>query len=854
VRARGTAAPAFVTDLDDVVTRRSAPAAARAHLAAHVARYGIDDPAADLEVIDVVEGSGTKTVRFGQREDGVEVFGAQYLVHMREEASGFRIASVNGHFFTSLTTPTDARLDETTARRLAVARLRPISVGDIESHGLVVLPSRTGVLTYHFTITGTRFGRPVKQEVFVNARTGALALSYNDLHYVDTTGTGQPADADRGTVALNLFRRGTVFTLRDRQRAMFDPVTRSGQIVTYNARGRDAYGPGAAGIVTSADDSFDARASTIGAVDAHWGTGETYEYFLSLGRDSLDGNGMSLVSTVNATEFGQPMYNAFWDGSQVVYGFPNDGVLYPFSAELDIVAHELTHGVTDFSAQLVYLNESGAMNEAYSDYFGNALDVDSSGTAMGSPESGYVGEDLCVQDGDPMCPFRDMNDGRTTDDFGFYLIDLDNGGVHLNSTIYSGALWNLRQSIDRGIADEIVLTTLTQFLTPLDGLLDGRRATIEAAGQVGDPSDYAAQQQAVRDAYDAQGIASGWLDPGANDARIVRRNVAPVGIGLSPHQISGTRYIIGDHKRLTQICCTPQQIFVGPIDGSGSVRRVGQHRDPRTFTDELPDISGRTAVWAHLAAGDFDVNGRTLGGRLRAVAASPRAWEWFPSIDGRVVAYERVGADADTDVYARVLGTRRVLPVATGPGEQYNPQVSGNWVAYWHGSAKSVSVRNLRTGATRTISGGRRAFLGPPAIGGRYMYWYQDDDFLARTADFFGAIKRAPLGGGPVETVVGSARTSSPYWEGLAIWPTPAANGRYVAYSSELGHAQAGGADSGHVGRDVYVVAGRGGSPVRVTLNRGDQAFPALAEGRTVVWLDASLARTDLMTRRRPAG
>ena len=98
--------------------------------------------------------------------------------------------------------------------------------------------------------------------------------------------------------------------------------------------------------------------------------GETYDfYFTRFGRDSLDGAGLPLKSTVDYCDPSDacPLQNAFWDGAQMAYG---DG----FASADDVVGHELTHGVTEFSSHLFYYFQSGAINESLSDVFGEFVD------------------------------------------------------------------------------------------------------------------------------------------------------------------------------------------------------------------------------------------------------------------------------------------------------------------------------------------------------------------------------------------------------------------------------------------------------------------------------------------------
>ena len=100
-------------------------------------------------------------------------------------------------------------------------------------------------------------------------------------------------------------------------------------------------------------------------------SGHTYDfYFSKFARDSLDNAGLILRSTVRfcPDSFNCPFANAFWNGSQMVYG-------QGFASADDVVGHELTHGVTDFESDLYYFGQSGAINESLSDVFGEFVDL-----------------------------------------------------------------------------------------------------------------------------------------------------------------------------------------------------------------------------------------------------------------------------------------------------------------------------------------------------------------------------------------------------------------------------------------------------------------------------------------------
>lgn len=167
-------------------------------------------------------------------------------------------------------------------------------------------------------------------------------------------------------------------------------------------------------------------------------------------RLSVDGAGMTIVATVH---FGQAYANAFWNGSQIVFG-DGDGVIFSrFTADPDIMGHELAHGVTQFTSGLIYRFQSGALNESYSDVFGaivkqymlnqKATEADwlvgancligekYALRSMKAPGTGYVNHPQIGTDPQP----------ATMDDYKELKPWEDNGGVHINSGIPNYAFY-----------------------------------------------------------------------------------------------------------------------------------------------------------------------------------------------------------------------------------------------------------------------------------------------------------------------------------------------------------------------------------------------------------------------------
>ncbi|MEZ5591499.1 MAG: M4 family metallopeptidase [Gammaproteobacteria bacterium] len=161
-------------------------------------------------------------------------------------------------------------------------------------------------------------------------------------------------------------------------------------------------------------------------------SGDTYDYFLNQhGRDSYNDAGAVLRSTVDFCPaiFDCPYVNAFWNGTQMVYGAG-------FSRADDVDAHELTHAVTEYTADLLYFMQSGALNESFSDIFGETIDLSNSGGTDTLAVRWQMGEDL-----PGIGALRNMlnpnafNDPAKVSDTRFVCSFSDNGGVHSNSGV-----------------------------------------------------------------------------------------------------------------------------------------------------------------------------------------------------------------------------------------------------------------------------------------------------------------------------------------------------------------------------------------------------------------------------------
>ncbi|MFF8829512.1 M4 family metallopeptidase [Streptomyces sp. NPDC015131] len=183
---------------------------------------------------------------------------------------------------------------------------------------------------------------------------------------------------------------------------------------------------------------------------AYAGLGATYELFRdAYGRDSINGDGLPLIATVH---YDREYNNAFWNGDQMVFGDGDGRIFQDFTVAVDVIGHELAHGVTQYTANLAYFGQSGALNESVSDVFGSLvrqrvlgqtadeadwligaglLAPDVRGVALRSMKAPGTAYDDDVLGKDPQ--------PATMDDY--VHTGSDNGGVHINSGIPNHAFY-----------------------------------------------------------------------------------------------------------------------------------------------------------------------------------------------------------------------------------------------------------------------------------------------------------------------------------------------------------------------------------------------------------------------------
>jgi Zn-dependent metalloprotease len=255
--------------------------------------------------------------------------------------------------------------------------------------------------------------------------------------------------------------------------------------------------------------------------EAYDGAGKTYTFYKEvLKRNSVDNHGMRLDSTVHYRE--DPLEgfdNAFWNGEQMIYG-DGDGVVFGrFTQSLDVIGHELTHGVTQFEAGLEYHDQPGALNESLSDVFGTMV-LQYAGHQTVSAANWLIGEHLFIKSGQALRSMKAPGTAYDNPDIGkdpqpahmsqyVHLPNTnrgDNGGVHINSGIPNRAFYeacvNLGKQHSWDQAGPIWYDALCNRLSSLASFSDAKAATVAAASHMYGATEAAA----VRTAWETVGV------------------------------------------------------------------------------------------------------------------------------------------------------------------------------------------------------------------------------------------------------------------------------------------------------------------------------------------------------------
>ncbi len=528
--------PTWIKGTPDIPTTSSRAAGdlSQTYLNAIQSLIQIENPADEFAIKSVkADENGDQHIRLQQMYQGLKVFGSEVILH---ENAG-KVYLFNGRYHATPTlesvTPQVSENDAENIVRTAVETITNFkSLNAIERQLIAGEQLESELVVYYLTETSEPqlvwhiTARPnivAQYEYFVDAMSGEVIQQYNAIcqihggrcsetphghdHVPDVSfemtgaesfdfNTPPPGpevanatDLTGTNRTINVYEDGGTFFMIDASRSMFNaslsniPNEPVGAIWTINGNNESPQNNNfQPSHVTSSNNNWNNQT----AVSAHYNGGQAYEYFKNtFNRNSINGQGGTIVSLINITDSdGSQMDNAYWNGNAMFYGNGNQAFDAPLAKALDVAGHEMAHGVIQSTANLVYQNEPGALNESFADIFGAMIDRD----------DWKIGEEV-VSNVFPSGTMRDLsnphNGGNSLNDFYWqpdhyderYTGSQDNGGVHINSGIPNHAyyLFATSNGVGKETAEEIYYKVLDDYLTASSNFADLRNAVVEVA-------------------------------------------------------------------------------------------------------------------------------------------------------------------------------------------------------------------------------------------------------------------------------------------------------------------------------------------------------------------------------------
>ena len=375
-----------------------------------------------------------------------------------------------------------------------------------------------------------------RSEVYVDANNGVILYINNLIQHSDSIGSANTKYSGTQTIVADL--QNNIFKLHEAGRGL--------GIETYDMNTSTTYSS-AVDFLDSNNvwNNINAQQDEV-ATDAHWGLEMTYDYYLNRhNRNSIDGNGFKLKAYVH---YDNNYANAYWDGQRMTFGDGNSS-MGPLVA-LDIVGHEITHGLTSNTANLDYQDESGSMNEGFSDIFGTAIEF----YAKPATANWLIGEDI----GSALRSMSDPNSKGDPDTYlgvNYYIGAADNGGVHTNSNVLNYCFY-LMSAGDNGTNDNNDVYSVNGVGIDTAGQIAFRALTVYLVNT----SQYAdARFYFIKSSIDLYGACSNAVETTTN---------AFYAVGI------GGQYVAGVHANfntsLTQYCQPPATVNFENTSNNGT--------------------------------------------------------------------------------------------------------------------------------------------------------------------------------------------------------------------------------------------------------------------------------------------
>ncbi len=747
----------------------------------------IDNPASEFSVMNAAtDKDGTTHLRYQQRYAGIEVWASDVYVH---EGNDGRVLSFNGTYHptpgslsTAITISSSHAVD-VVGQDLAAHNDRP-SMPASYAHILGTTdPAAREVIWYDqsnfahlawFVEQRTRLDRD--WYYFVDAQTGSILHSYNNVE-TDGPTTGTANDLNGAQRTFGTYLSSSEYYMVDAGEPMFNgtasqiPQNPIGAIVGLDLRGTDLNAQSTIYFIASASNAWTDPA----AVSAQYNATVVYNFYRTVfGRNSINDSGMTIYSIVHVTtNGGNPMDNAFWSGTVMCYGDGNTA-FKPLAGGFDVAAHEMTHGVTQHTANLIYQNQSGALNESMSDVF--AAVVDSTNWTIGE----QVIKDFTAFPSGALRDLSNPHNGGTTGSEAWQPSSMaefvsttgDNGGVHVNSGIPNNAFYRVANVIGRPSAGAIWYKALTSYLTSSAQFVDARIATEQAATQL--YGSGSAELTAVKNAWDAVGVTEGTPTQPPPSSQLVGTDwiLAVNTASTDPNSVYIIKPVISSNGDFHPLSSTSVLTKPAVSDTSGVIVFVDQNHRLRALDANIqnPQESylDTNSVWWSAAIGpgltSLALTSRYVDTTIYYIDFVNQVTKTFKL---RVTAYD--GTPLATALYSDALSFDPTGRYLLFDAFNQTTTVQGDTISYW-----SIDILDVTTGAMRSVfppeSDG--IDIGNPSFsklnGNRFVFDYWDEK------NQFGNVMGADFFTGKAGIIVGSLPDVG--------YPTLSADGTMLAY------------------------------------------------------------------------
>jgi bacillolysin len=790
---------------------------ALAFLAANRALVNLDDPAAELVPLRVErDGAGFRAARFRQAWRGREIWGHDVIV--RFDPAG-RVIGLSGHYRATpkLTAPALV-LDDASARsaargHVAVAHGRT-PTGETSTPAWFDAPGGLRP-AWHVIVEA---GLDCRREMVVDGVTGSVL---KDLSLVQADGAvlGSGLDLTNTSRTLGLYQIGSTFFMTDTRKDMFNgpastfPNMPSGTITLVNAG--NGKGDNLVHVTSANATSWNTFRNAVSGTSF---AGQVYDYYRQRhDRFSIDGNKGTMWLVVN---FDSNYNNAFWNGQFMVFGNGDGNDFSDLAGALDVTAHEMSHGVIENTAGLVYEFQSGALNEHFADAFGAATEF------FATPGSAdwLLGEDVTTPgiNGDAL---RNMMDPAASNvafggqqpthmsEFRNLNANQDNGGVHINSGIPNRAFYLTCTALDVARGERIWYRALSQYLMRNSQFVDFRRATIQAATDLFGGGS--AEVAAVTNAMNTVGIMDGGMTPppppaqdnvGSDFLAVLNAaddHVLTIDPGFEGQVIdlsglpagSGGRPTFSDDGQLMAFVAADGNVYARDLDGpvqplsdTGGWWSVAFSPDGRYLAATSVDEDGR--IYLFDLVGDDNVfydltSQNSTSGNVDDQVVFADVMEF--TLDGQYIVYDALNRSqlgGQTFEYWDINLLRlsdgecfrvfQPLPQGESVGNPALAQNSDNRIAFDYASGDGtiyVIGYDFQTGSSGTITNNQQSVGRPTFSGNDTQVYYQ---FIVNSTAL---IYRVTLNGdgvsGSGNDAVWAEDGYAPVWYTIGTRPTP---------------------------------------------------------------------------------